>query len=54
MAYEMVLSPREIMNMRWMKQMQETIPTCDFQDLTYLKHKNKAKQFAAEFSQHAY
>lgn len=42
------------MNMRWMKSMQEMLPTCDFQDLAYLKHKLRPKQFAAEFSQQAY
>jgi len=30
------------------------LPVCDFQDVTYLRHKYKAKQFAAEFSQEAY
>lgn len=30
LVYELLLSPREIMNMRWMKSMQEMLPTCDF------------------------
>ena len=48
------LKPNEVMQVRWLHEIQAAVPAIDFDDLNITDDFAKARQFAPEFSQKAY
>jgi len=49
------MAPRELMQFRWLKELQNTIPVADLEDVNALLEDPQAgRQFAAEYSQTSY